>query len=473
MNKLYVLVFAGLMFYACKPLELAENKDLKEAPLSFFADEDTTSLVTSQRQVFFTDEALNSLMDTALAQNLDIKKALQRVEMGSAGLRYAKGLSLPFVSGIGSGGMQRFGLYTMDGVGNFDTNFSPNVTPEQRMERDLPDLLLAFQASWEIDVWGKLKNRKKAALARYMSSIEAQKWLKTNIISDVAYLYYELLAINKELEILEATNLLQEQGLEIVRLQKEAGNVTELAVNQFEAQYLNFKALERQSRLEKIRLENELNFLLGRYPQSLSLESRILEEKPVIEVSLGTVPQLFARRPDVRQAEWELKASKGDVLAARAAMYPSFDMNGLFGFRSFNPSFFLVPESITYQLFGSLMAPLLNRSAYLADLQFAKAAQKEAFFQYQEVLIKAYTEVMYQSVAVDQLSEVVALKKEEVESLKSAVENANQLFMTGRANYLEVVIAQKNALQSQLELIQAQKLRYQAYVNLYRALGGE
>lgn len=471
-RNITIIVISALVFFGCKSTEPFVDQKLAEMPKHYLTITDSSEILDPDWRVHFTDKHLIALIDSALLYNLDMRRVVQQIEMSKSGLTYAKGLSLPFVAGVGSAGVQRFGFYTMDGVGNYDTNFSPNVSGDQYMRRDLPDMLLGFQASWEIDVWGKLKNKKKAALARYLSSIEAQKWLKTNVVAEVAYWYYELMAVHKEIEILDSTIYLQDRGLEIVKLQKQAGNLTEAAVNQFEAQLLSFKSKTYETYRYKVEVENHLNKILGRFPESITTSPLVVNEKSDFEIASGKPEDLLYRRPDIKQAEQILIASKADVLAAKAAFYPSLDIQALLGFRSFNPTFFINPASITYQLFGSLMAPVFNRSALKADLEFTKASQKEAFYNYQESMINAYVEVFEQSFTLDNLSKVISLKSQEVEQMNKAVYNSNQLFMTGRSNYLEVIIAQRDALDAQLELIQIEKMRRQAFVNLYRALGG-
>jgi outer membrane protein, multidrug efflux system len=471
MRKLIIPVIAGLSLVACK-VQQAPVKSLLEMPVTYHPAADTSYRMEGAWKQQFTDTRLQGLIDTALHANLDLAMAVQRIEMARAGLHYARGLNKPFV-GVGvTAGLRRFSEYSMDGVGNYDTNFSPNIREDQKMARDLPDYQVGFQAAWEVDVWGKLRNKRKASQARYLASVEGRAWVETTLVAEVASLYYELIALERQLALLQVTNDLQEKGLEVIRLQKETGGVNELAVNQFEAQLYNFQALAMSTSRARVMVENQLNFLMGRYPQPISLDVAALDKDAVLPMATGGPSQLMQRRPDVRQAEWELQATKADVKAARAAFYPSLDWQGLLGMHSFNASTWTNPSSLTYQVFGSLMAPVLNRSGLQAELQFSKATQEEAFLMYQKTLMQAYLEVFDQTLAMDNLQGMAELKTLEVDALMRAVDNARQLFATGRANYLEVVIAQKNALQARLELIEAQKLRHQAFVNLYKALGG-
>jgi outer membrane protein, multidrug efflux system len=470
-NRFIYIIIVSVLFGACKSVGIS-TQNLLPVPDTFIGQIDSASYGELDWRIHFQDTVLQSLIKEGLQSNLEIKKAIQRVEMSKAGLRYAKGLSLPFVVGTGSAGIRRFSLYSMDGVGNFDTNYSPNINSDQTMSRDLPDFLVGFQANWEIDVWGKLKNKKRAALSRYLGSIEGNNWLITNIVSDVAFLYYELLAVEREISILNETNSLQERGLEVIRLQKEAGSVSELAVNQFESQYFNFLGLTQDAFRRKNEIENQLNILLGRYPEQIRTDSSLFDQEIEFSIPVGNPALVLSQRADIRQAELELLASKADLNAARAAFYPSLNIQGMLGFQSFNAAFFAVPESFTYQVFGSLLAPLLNRSAIKVDLEFTRASQQEAFFDYQQTLIRAYTEVFQQTFVIDNLQKLVEVKEKELDALQRAAYNADQLFSTGRANYLEVILVRKSMLQSQFELLQARKEQLQANVNLYRSLGG-
>jgi outer membrane protein TolC len=274
------------------------------------------------------------------------------------------------------------------------------------------------------------------------------------------------------LDIIKETIRLQENAVETVKIQKQAGANNELAVKQFEAQLLNTKSLEAEYQQQILETESFLNYLLGRYPQQITREKSALNKTPEI-VKAGMPADLLKNRPDIKQAEFELIATKADLRAAKAAFYPSLTITGALGFQAFNPSFLLTtPQSLAYGLLGSITTPLINRSAIKAQLKAANALQTEALYNYQKSIINGYMEVNNQLSNIKNLQKIYELKTQEVAVLDESIGTSSQLFTTGRANYLEILMTQKNALQSKIELVNTKKRQYNAYINIYRALGG-
>ncbi len=470
-----IIVVAALLFAGsgCKLLKTPEQlPSLTPMPEVYPVAQKEGNSADIHWKNYFSDTTLTALIDTALNNNIDLRLAMQRIEIGRAQVEQAKGLTLPFVSGIGSMGQRRFGKYTMDGIGNYDTNFSDNISKDQNIPEHLPDFNLALQSSWEIDIWGKLRTRKEAALARYLATVEGRNFVLTNLIADIALSYYELLAFENELDIIRETITLQENELSIIRIQKEAGRANELAVKQFEAQVLNSKSFEVEVSQHIVEIENRINFLLGRYPQPIRRnKTRFTTPLPAL-VRAGIPAELLKNRPDVRQAEYELTATKANVYIAKAAFYPSLNLTAALGLQSFNPQFLISPQSIAYNLIGGLTTPLFNKSALKAELKTARAAQVEALYNYQKSILNGYFEVYNQMVLINNLEKLHALKTSEADVLNKSIQTASELFSTGRASYLEVILNRKNALQSKIELIDVRKRQYYSLINIYRALGG-
>lgn len=441
-------------------------------PDAFAGKKDTTNIANISWRNYFSDNALNNLIDSVLKNNFDLSIALQRIEMSRSQVRFAKGLSLPFVAGVTNTGQRRFGKYTMDGIGNFDTNFSNNIAEDQKIPEHLPEYYLGLQSSWEIDIWGKLKSVKKAALARYLGSVEGKNFVITALVAEAAHIYYELLALDNELEIVRQTIGLQENALEIINVQKQAGIANELAVQQFEALLLNSKSLEFEIKQQIVEFENRLNLLLGRFPQPIYRDKLSFEKGIPSQIDAGLPTYLLKNRPDIRQAEHELLATGADVYAAQAAFYPSLNLVANVGFQTFNSQFWLSPASIAYNVLGGLTAPLLNRSELKARLGIAKASQLEALYQYQKAVVNGYVEVANSLAKISNLAQIFTLKNREVQVLTEAIESSANLFKTGRASYLEVIITQANALQAKIGLIEVKKRQHQSTVEIYRALGG-
>jgi outer membrane protein, multidrug efflux system len=422
---------------------------------------------------YFSDVQLVSYIDEALKNNFDLKMAVQRVVIAGAGLSMAKGAVLPsFNAGI-SAGVQKFGDYTMDGVGNFDTNLSGNVPEGRRIPNPVPDYYLGFQSSWEVAAWGKLRNKRKAAEARFFANEKAQHLIKTLLVADIARHYYSLLALDKKLQIIKENVRLQEKAVTLITAQKAAGRATELAVKQFTAQLLNTKSLESLMQQEIVQQENELNFLMGRYPQPIVRGESILEQALPKKLQTGLPSQLLIQRPDVQQAELQLLASRLDVNAARAAFLPSLNITGSLGLQAFITNVLFDPAtSSAYSILGGLTAPLFNKNVIRAEYRRASASQLESFYAYQQSILNGFQEVATQLSKIENLQESYQYKSQEVSTLGEGVATANDLFIAGFASYLEVITAQKSVLTAELDAIDNKQQQFNATIDLYRALGG-
>jgi outer membrane protein, multidrug efflux system len=462
-----IFIFALLM-NACKPARDLRQSARASVPGSFEGSNDTVSVDPLSWRAYFSDPRLVNLLDTALKNNWDVRTAFQRIEMAQADVLLNRGALKPTMDAGFTVSQRKFGLYTMDGAGNITTD----IEQGKIIPIHLRDYYPGLQASWEADVWGKLRNRKRAAVNRFLASVEGKNFVTTTIIAEVASGYYELLALDNELSILNETIRLQENAFELVRVQKDAGAANELAVKQFEAQLLNSKSMRVEVQQRIIEAENQLNVLLGRYPQPIDRDSSAMATSPKV-ITTGVPADMLRNRPDIRQAEFELIASQADVKAAKASFYPSLNLNGSIGFQAYATNLlFKTPESYVYGLFGSLTAPLFNRSAIRAEFRSANARQREALYNYERTLVNGYAEVFNHVSGLRNLEEIYALKSGQARALTQSIETSNELFRTGRADYLEVIVTQQNALQARLELIDVRKRQFNTSINLYKALGG-
>jgi NodT family efflux transporter outer membrane factor (OMF) lipoprotein len=469
-----LLVLAMLVCSACRSLDTTLSIPTREVPTSFvqpgaFSTSTTASIATLKWREYFKDSLLVRLIDTALMHNFDLRIALQRVELAQANTTFTKGELLPRVYGNIGAGVRKYGLYTMDGAGNISTE----ILPGKIVPINLPDMALSVQTSWEADIWGKLRSRDAAATAQYMASIEASRFVVTSLIAELAKAYYELIALDQERDIVRQTLQKHQEALSAIQFQKEAGRANELAVQQFEAQVLHLQALEQQT-LHNIALqEHAINLLLGRFPQPIQRSKETLSAPMPEQVASGVPSQLLTHRPDIREAELQVKAAQCDLEAARAAFFPTLTLSAALGFQAYDPQFlFLAPASLAYSLLGGLVAPLLNQQHLEAQFAGAKANQLQAMYHYQRTIVSGVTEVMGELITLQRLQEVSALKKQQRSVLQESVEIAGELYKSAKATYIEFLLAQENSLQAQLELVAIQKRQRIALVHLYKALGG-
>lgn len=464
-----IAVACCLAAVSCRaPQAVAENPS-KPIPESFGTNKDTTNSAAVKWNAFFKDENLVELIDTALKNNQELNITLQEIEIAKNDVRVRTGLLLPSVGLRAGAGLEKIGRYTSQGAGDASTEIKPGVeTPDP-----LADFTIGAYANWEVDIWKKLRNSKKAAVTRYLATVEGKNFVITSLISEVADSYYELLALDSQLAIVKQTIALQSNALEIVKVQKQAARATELGVQKFQAEVLTSKSLEFQI-LQKIKeAENKINFLLARYPQEIKRDQTdFLAQSPTV-VNSGIPSQLFANRPDVKKAELELVAAKLDVKVARAEFYPSLDISATVGVQAFKPSYLLtMPESLLYSLAGDLAAPLINRNAIKAEFKSATARQLQALFNYERTILNAYLEVSNQLSKIDNLEKSYNLKSQQVAALNRSIDVSNDLFKSARVDYFEVLMTQRDALESKLELIDTKKEQFNAVVHLYKELGG-
>ncbi len=467
------LLLLVLFIVGCAPqLAIVENTSKINHPKSYYQHQDTTTQTTPVWKNYFKDKKLIALIDTAIALNLDLREAEQRLFIASSQLRLSKQLMYPSVHAAVSTGVNRFSEYSMDGVGNFDTNRSTNIREDQRIPNPVPDYYAGVITGWETGVFGKLRNRKRAAYNRFLSSAEAKHYYTTQLVAEVSRLYYELLALDTELEILRKNIALQERALEIIAIQKQSGRITELAVKQFEAQLYDFKALEATKIQQIVEVENALNTLVGRFPQRVSRKDTIDVIDLPEQIKTGVPAQLLANRPDIKEAELNLLASVNDVKAAKANLYPNISIDARVGYNAFATSLWFNPASAAFGLLGGIMAPALNRGAVVNDLRLSAIANNQAYIQFQKRYIKAVEEVSTELSRLKNYSTIVAIKSDEVRTLKEAVDISNELFLTGYATYMEVLLSRQNRLIAELALTEAQKQQFFAAINLYKAVGG-
>lgn len=470
-SKITVLSLVVLAFIAgCKAHQSLSDATRKQLPLRYTQEEaDSVSQGGLPMSAFIDDSLLMQLIDTALNLNPDLLVSLQRMAIAKAQVRAAKGALLPRADLALSGAVRRFGLFTMDGAGNAVTD----ITPGRVVPVDLPDLYAGVTASWEVDIWGRLRNLRKASLMGFLASAEGMHLTRSELVSGIAELYYELVAADFELEVIRETIVKQEEALNVLILQKEAARANELAVQQFNAQLLDFKSIEADTRQRVIELENALRFLTGHFNKTIERTSVKNWDFALNDIQIGVPAQLIEHRPDIRRAEFELSAVGLEVAAARKAFYPGLNILGGYGYQAFDPSlWFQSPASIAYTAFGGLFTPILNRNAIKARWLATKANQEIALQNYRQTLLTGYLEVSNSTNAFQNLRQVKLLKREQSELLIKAVSTSRELYKSARANYVELLLAQQNSLKANLEYIDAAKRFKKAQIRLYKALGG-
>jgi len=465
-----IIALVTASFTACKVPGLVQKTENKTVPAGYngmqAADTINSAAVTWKQ--YFTDQDLISLIDTALANNQELNITLQEIEIARSEVRARKGEYLPFVGLRAGADATKVSRNT--NIGALEHNIE--IVPGKENPEPLQNYMIGAYATWELDIWNKLHNAKKAAVSRYLSTVEGRNFVITNVISEIANSYYELLALDNQLAIVKQNIEIQSNALEIVKLQKESTRVTELAVKRFEAQVLNTKSLQYDIQQRIVETENHINFLVGRFPQPVKRSTQPFVDLQVNNAQAGIPAQLLANRPDVKQAELDLAAANLDIKVAKARFYPSLSISAGIGYQAFNPSYIVKPQSLLYTIAGDLAAPLINRNAIKATYITANAKQIQAVYNYERTILNAYIEVANQVSKISNLSKSYEFKSKEVEALIQSINISNDLFMSARADYMEVLLTQRDALESRFDLIETKLQQMSSTVNIYRALGG-
>lgn len=422
----------------------------------------TSVAAQAQWDAFFSDADLKALIEEALDNNQELNMQLQEIIITRNEIAAKRGDYLPSLGAGVGGGVEKVGRYSSQGVSDELHGVPAN----------LPNLHFGFSAAWEIDIWGKLRNAMKSAKNRYLASIEARNFIVTQIVAEIAEAYYELVALDNQIEVLDRNIALQTDALEIVKLKKEAARATELAVQRFQAEVLKNQAHRFMLEQRRIEAENRINFLVGRYPQPVKRNPAAFNAAPP-RIYTGVPSELLANRPDIRQAELELEASKLDVKVAKARFYPSLSIEAGVGYDSFNMRHLVAtPQSLAYNVAGNLMAPLLNRAAIKADYRAANAAQIRAVYNYERTILLGYTEVANNLAKIENLRNEYERLAEQVAKLQTAIEVSSVLYDAARADYMEVLLTRRDSLDAEMELIETKKDQLLAVVKVYQALGG-
>ena len=469
------LPLIAVVLLSCKTPQVVEVKKLEELPSTPIVEHLVTNEVYHDITIesYFNDPYLLKLFQSVVHANPDFQIAQQRIEIANSYLQRAKKEVLPSleVGAIATG--NRYGKYTMEGVGNYDTNLSPNITEEQKINRDFtPNYWLGARSSWEVDAWGRLKHQKEAAHKRFFASEEGLQLLKVELFTDIANLYYQLIVLDNKLKIYEQNKNLQKRAFEIITAQRVVGKATELAVQQFKAQNQNILAEIEHIKIEIVSVEQAIRTLMGTYGGNIERGSSLLASNHAILNQNMDVEKIIHSRPDVKARYYELEASHADAKSAKAAFYPKIGIDAQVGLNSFSGGTFFKPSSLAAQLLGGLVVPIFNKGQLKMEFDIATQEQEIAFLNYQKSVTSSYNELQAIIQQMSIYQKALELKKNEVESLDRAVLVSTDLYLTGYANYLELIGSQKAKLQSDLDLLQYEYENSRNNIVLFKSLGG-
>ena len=417
---------------------------------------DSVSIADLSWKDLFTDQYLEQYIEEGLQNNMDIRIAIQQMMAAEAYAKQGKAGYLPTLS-VGPN-------YTHQ-------EYSENSQFGSIFSGGLDTYDITANLSWEADIWGKIRSNKRASQAGYLQSVAGHQAVKTQLISSIANTYYNLLALDAQLEVTKQTIATRESSVETIKALKDAGQVTQVAVDQNIAQYNSARALQVDIETAIFKTENTLSILLGKAPQEFE-RSRLDTQSIDQEIKLGVPATLLRNRPDVMAAEYALIKDFELTNVANSSFYPSLTLTASGGLQSLELDKLLNANSLFATVVGGLTQPLLNQRKLKTQKEVALANQESSLLNFKKTLLVAGSEVSNALFSFEAETKKFEFRKNEVEALRKAESNSEELLKNGYANYLDLLTARQSALSAELNLITNKLSQLSTTVELYRALGG-
>lgn len=419
---------------------------------------DSMSIGNVSWKEIFTDPVLQKHIDRALENNLDVRIAVQNIISAEAYLKQAKAAYEPTVS-VGPN-------YTFQ-TQSINTQFG-QIIGERRYVNQFD---ITASIGWEADIWGKLKSQQKAQLATYLGTLAAHKAVKSDLVASIASAYFQLLTFDDQKKIIQKTIKLREDNLETTKALKDAGVLTEVAVQQSQALVYNAKSLLIDIDTQISLLENTVSLLMG--IPSQKIERTTLESQKIPNtLAVGFPVNLLSNRPDVMRAEFNLMNAFELTNVARAQFYPTLRLTGSGGVQSVDIDHLFSVNSLFANVVTGLAQPVLNRRQIKTNYEVSLANKETAYLNFRKTILNAGKEVSDAIKVFSVQDSFIDLKKKELQSYQKSVDFSQELVNYGMANYLEVLNASVNSLNAELNISNAEYNKMRAAVKLYQALGG-
>ncbi|MFZ4862645.1 efflux transporter outer membrane subunit [Sphingobacterium sp. Mn56C] len=470
-----------ILLHGCKVGQKYKQPQL-QLPERFRTDstltnaDDTLGIAEIKWRDFFQDSTLIALIDSALHFNYDMKTALLNITIAQRQLLQNKANYFPTVTAdIASANKQ---------WRSSDFNSGPSTRWYGHKGKDAPEDMYTYVSqfgtqlnfSWELDIWGKISNNSDKLNAAYLNTHEARKAIQTKLITEVAQGYFNLLMLDAKIEVARRNVQLNDSTLHMIQLQYASGEISALAIQQTESQRLLAESLVPELEKQMLIQENTLQLLTGRLPDRVSRIKDfdgIFGNKENFDLSLGSPVAIVRNRPDIRSAELALISANADANINQALRYPTLALGGALGVNAMLPkNWFNIPGALLGNVSGSLTAPIFKNRTLKTNYEVAKLNREKAELGLQQTVLEAVNEVSNAIITVSKQHQQLDYAKKRVNNAQLAVRNAGLLFRSGYATYLEVITAQSNALNSDLALVELEQKQLEAYVNLYRSLGG-
>lgn len=450
MKKIIILTTATALLSSCGIY--TKYQPAETTPDNLYGEEvavdDTTNFGNVNWRELFTDPQLQALIEQGLQNNTDLRSAQLQIEEAEAALMSAKLAFLP-----------SFALSPQGTISSFDGGKATKT------------YTLPVTASWELDIFGRLRNAKQQAKALYAQSKDYQQAVRTQLIAGIANVYYTLLMLDEQLAISQQTEDAWKETVASTRALMDAGLANEAATSQMEAAYYSVQTSILDLKEQINQVENSLALLLAETPRRYE-RGKLADQRLPEDVAVGVPMQMLSNRPDVRAAERSLEQAFYATNQARAAFYPSIVLSGSAGWTNSAGSMIVNPGKFLASAVGSLTQPLFNKGQIMAQYRIAKAQQEEASLSFQQALLNAGSEVNDALVACQTSKAKTLLFEKQIQSLEKALESTSLLMEHGTTTYLEVLTARQSLLSAQLSQTANRFTEIQSVINLYQALGG-
>lgn len=457
--KIVLPVLVALVMQSCFTAKTYERPDVKTDHLyrMEMVSTDTTSLGDLAWNNLFTDAILQEHINKGLQNNLDIRIAMQNIAAAEAYMKQGKAGYFPSI-GIGTDWTHQ----ELSRNSQFGALLQDRNTDQYQITGNL---------SWEADIWGKIRSNQRATSASYLQTLAAKQAVQTELIANIAQTYFQLISLDAQLQIVDSTLTNRTQSVEVIKALKDAGNVTEVGVRQTEAQLYTTQLIKEDLKNSIAVLENSFNLLLGEGPKKVN-RSTLEVQNITSEVTVGVPAILLRKRPDVIAAEYNLISNFEMTNVARSEFYPSLKITATGGLQTIDIDKLFSANSLFANVVTGLTQPLFNRRQIRTRFEVAKANQEKAYLQFQQTLLVAGREVSDALQNYNNESTKLEIRRNQVQALKAAAGFSDELLEYGLVNYLEVLTAKDQALNTELNLIDNQYSQYNAVISLYRALGG-
>lgn len=454
--KIGIVVLAALLVQSCFVAKKYENPEVDTTDL-YRTEEvlDSTSIGTLSWKELFTDAQLQDYINQGIQNNLDLQIALQNMASAEATLKQGKAGYIPSLTGNATWTHQETSSNSQFG----------------RLFSSIDQYELSGKLSWEADIWGKIRSTKRAALAGFLQTEAAKRTVQSQLVAQIASLYYQMLATQEQIRVVTETLDNRQKSVEVIHALKESGTVNEVGVKQTEAQLYATEVTLSDLKYNLKVLENSFNVLLNKKPGEV-VKGSFDNQNINVDIKTGFPAMLLSNRPDVVSAELNFRNTFEKTNVARSNFYPSLTVTATGGFQSLELQQWFSARSLFANIVTGLTQPIFNQRQVKTNYEIAKANQQVAYLQFEKSLLTAGQEVSNALAGYQNETNKLVSRKKQLDALKSAADYSDELLQYGMVNYLEVLTAKDNALSTEINYIDNKYQQLNAIINLYKALGG-